>query len=151
MFLWSVCLFKHQYNLLHYVDFIMYVLMSDKMFCLLLFHFPGFCFLYFVCMKFRISYIAPEKKLVFFIEIALNSYINLDITGIFMMLNHPIQQQGKPTHLSFCIILRFCPYLLKFVLQYFILFAAKGVLSSIGGHIFQLVMQNLFFFEQFLV
>ena len=35
-------------------------------------------------MKFRINYIAPEKKLVFFIEIALNSYINLGITGIFI-------------------------------------------------------------------
>ena len=91
MFLWSVCLFKHQYNLLHYVDFIMYVLISGRMSCLLLFCFQGFCFLYFVCMKFRINYIALEKKLVFFIEIALNSYINLDVTGIFMMLNHPIQ------------------------------------------------------------
>lgn len=42
--------------------------------------------------------------------------------------------------LSFSIILRFCTYL-KFIFQYFILFVANGVFSSIGGHIFQLAMQ----------
>lgn len=63
MFLWSDCLFLHQYDILHYVDFTVCVIISDRMFCLWLFVFQGF--LYCTCMKLRVNYLAPRKKKLF--------------------------------------------------------------------------------------